>query len=85
MDSLKDTAVLTPDGVAFIVTTVDYERRECFISKEALDALAQKKGDEVGTMELFHAYEAKIRGVARRMVAAHVPGTPLQLQPHTFR
>lgn len=74
---------LTESGVAFTVS-VEFIKRDCIISREALAKLAalQSGGDD--PMETFHAFEAKINGVARRMIAANVQGTPLQLGPNSF-
>ncbi|QAU33338.1 DUF1488 family protein [Janthinobacterium sp. 17J80-10] len=77
---------LTGDGVAFTVR-VDSLDRACLITKEALQELSRLKSKEspqVSTMEVFHAFEATINGVARRLVFAKVPGTPLRLGANTF-
>jgi len=75
---------LTKSGVAFTVMTADFVRCECIISTEALAALSPKQSGDFGPMDIFHAYEAKILGVARRMIAANVKGAPLKLEPHSF-
>lgn len=75
---------LTQEGVAFTVTTLDYVKRECLISTEALAALSPHQIGQFGPLEIFKAYEAKICGVARRMAAANVQGTPLRLEPRSF-
>jgi hypothetical protein len=78
--------LLTHEGVVFTVR-VDSLDRECLISKEALHKLSELKAIDVsdaGTMDIFHAFENTINGVARRLVAARVPGTPLMMRPHTF-
>lgn len=75
---------ITDNGVAFVVR-VDYINRECIISLEALSKLAQRSDGTLDPMKIFHAFEANINGVARRMVTANVPGTPLQLGPNNFR
>jgi hypothetical protein len=36
-------------------------------------------------METFVAFEAKIHGVARRLIAAGVPRDPVVLGPNSFR
>lgn len=75
---------LTQNGVAFTVTTLDFVKRQCLISTEALAALSPHQIGQFGPLEIFNAYEAKICGVARRMVAANVKGTPLLLEPRSF-
>ncbi|WP_176442625.1 DUF1488 family protein [Noviherbaspirillum humi] len=77
---------LSGEDIAFFVN-VDALDRECLIRKEALQQLSGIKADEVSQfspLEVFHAYEGKIKGVARRLVAAGVSGTPLVLTPETF-
>jgi hypothetical protein len=70
-------------GINFTVR-VDSVNRDCFISNEALSKLCHLKGGDSDLMETFLAFEATINGVARRLVAANVPGTPLQLGPNSF-
>jgi hypothetical protein len=78
--------LLTHDGVVFTVR-VDSVDRECLVTKEALDKLSALKNIDVADsdkMDIFHAFEDTINGVARRLVAARVPGTPLMMRPSTF-
>lgn len=75
---------LTGNGVAFTVTTLDFAKHQCLITAEALAALAPHQSGDFGPLEVFKAYEAKICGVARRMAAANVQGSPLLLQPYSF-
>jgi hypothetical protein len=74
---------LTENGVAFTVA-VDFVNRDCVISWDALPKLSDVETGIVDPMETFLAFEARINGVARRMVAANVQGTPLQLGPRCF-
>jgi hypothetical protein len=74
---------LTKNGVAFTVR-VDSVNRECLVSREALDKLSRLRTGISDPMETFRAFEATINGVARRMVTARVPGTPLLLGPDSF-
>lgn len=74
---------LTDDGIAFSVR-VDSVKRDCVISTEALLKLCRMRAGTKEPMEMFHAFEATIHGVARRMVAAQVPGTPMRLGPDSF-
>jgi hypothetical protein len=82
--SSEDSAIVN-GGVAFTVTTLDFSRHPCIISAEALLSLAKLKSRNFGTLEIFHANEARIRGVARRMIAARVKGSPLRIEAHSFR
>jgi hypothetical protein len=63
---------------------VDCVKRECIVSTEALTRLSELGTGEPDLMQTFRAYEANINGIARRLVAAGVPHTPLQLNPQNF-
>ena len=76
----------TPKGIAFTVV-VEFEGRECLVTDEALQKLSEHKNSEgqpLDSMKIFQAFEATINGVARRLIAAGVPGTPLMMNPNTF-
>jgi hypothetical protein len=73
----------TKNGIIFTVR-VDSINRDCVISKEALAKLSKFRNGVLDLMEIFRAFETTIYGVARRMVAANVPGTPLPLGPKNF-
>jgi hypothetical protein len=75
---------LIADGVAFSVITADFTRHDCIISREALESLSRQQVGGFGPLEIFQVNEAKIRGVARRLIAARVPGSPLQIEAHSF-
>jgi len=78
--------LLTRDGVVFTVR-VDSLDRECLVTIDALDKLSALKNIDVvdaDAMDIFHAFENTINGVARRLVAAQVPGTPLMMRQSTF-
>jgi hypothetical protein len=49
-----------------------------------LSRLQAKDSPQTSMMDVFHAFEATINGVARRLVFARVPGTPLRLGANTF-
>lgn len=86
MSQYKSVPHLSDEGVAFTVT-VDSIDRECLIEDEALQQLSQLRSRDAAasdTLEVFHAFESKINGVARRLVAAGVQGTPLVLTRNTF-
>jgi hypothetical protein len=78
--------LLTHDGIVFTVR-VDSLDRECLVTVEALDKLSALKNIDIvdsDKMDIFLAFENTISGVARRLVAARVPGTPLMMRPSTF-
>jgi hypothetical protein len=83
MTQATEQPQMTEDGVTFTVR-VDSVNRNCIISKDALAKLSQFGSSNPDPMETFHAFEATINGVARRMVAANVQGTPLKLSPASF-
>ncbi|GGI54272.1 DUF1488 family protein [Oxalicibacterium solurbis] len=75
----------TNDGVLFTVI-VDSIKHECLIKKEALKQLTALANTDtsIDTIEVFLAFENRISGVARRLVAAGVPNKPLVLTSSTF-
>ena len=75
---------LVDNGVAFTVS-VDFVRRDCFVSADVLSKLSERGNGEDNLMQTFLAYEAAIDGIARRLVAAGVQGTPLQLDVKNFK
>jgi hypothetical protein len=86
MSQYKEAPHVTNEGIKFTVT-VDSLDRECLIEESALKQLSKMRNqdvEEADAMEVFHAFESKINGVARRLVAAGVPGTPLVLTGNTF-
>lgn len=85
MNHLGENPAVLDGGVVFTVVALDFSKHQCIISKEALLALARLKNGDFGPMEIFEANEAKIRGVARRLIAARVQGSPLQIEAHSFR
>lgn len=77
---------LTNDGVAFTVT-VESVKHQCLVTHDAIQMLSAMKSiddHDANMIDLFHAYEATINGVARRLVAAGVPGRPLVMRSTTF-
>ncbi|MDF3036913.1 MAG: hypothetical protein K0S28_2187 [Paucimonas sp.] len=84
MNSTGEHASLMDGGVTFTVVTVDFTKHDCIISKEALDALSKNQSGDFGPLEIFQANEARIRGVARRMIAARVKCNPLRIEPQSF-
>jgi hypothetical protein len=75
---------LTADGVAFSVT-VEYKLHDCVVSQEALSDLCQSDDKELDMMATYGAYEARINGVARRLVMAGITGFPILLRSQNFR
>jgi hypothetical protein len=75
---------LTGDGVTFTVT-VEYQSHNCLVSQEALTNLCQSDDKKLDLIATYQAYEAKIHGVARRLVTAGITGSPIMLGPQNFR
>lgn len=71
------------NGIAFTVS-VDYVKHDCVVSADALSRLAENAIADPNLMQTFLAHEANIQGIARRLVAAGVPGTPLRLDLKNF-
>lgn len=80
---ISSTPRLTEDGISFTVS-VDYVNHDCLVSKEALAKISRLSGTETDFMDVFKAFEARINGVARRMVTAGVKGTPMLLSDRHF-
>jgi len=76
--------IITKSGIAFTVR-VEFVNRECIVSNEALAKLSKLRDGNADPIETFRAFEATINGVARRLVAAGVPGDPLLLGPQSFQ
>lgn len=77
---------LTPDGIAFTVS-VDFVRHECLITEDALkklSVLGSADQTEIDCMMIFRAYEARIQGIARRLVSAGVQGTPITVNANSL-
>lgn len=86
MNHINTRPQLAQEGIAFTVS-VDSLTHECIVTHDALHKLAELKSIDNGdsnAMELFHAHEAVINGVARRLVGAGVQGNPLVMRPATF-
>jgi hypothetical protein len=75
---------LTKAGVTFSVT-VEFIPYSCLASNEGLAKLCEHLDTKESAMETFLAFEAKIHGVARRLIAAGVPRNPVVLGPNAFR
>lgn len=74
---------LVDNGVAFTVY-VDYVKHNCVISADALTKLSELGAGEADLIQTYCAYEANINGIARRLVTAGVPNTPLCLDVRNF-
>jgi hypothetical protein len=83
MSTFDSTPCLTDDGVAFTVV-VDYQQRACLISRDVLSTLSHSTDKNLDLLSTFYAYQAKINGVARRLVAAGVQGLPVLLSTQNF-
>lgn len=69
-------------GIVFDVE-VDYVHRRCLITEAALRSLCEHPTqDEM--LDIYRQHEAQINGVARRLVAAGVGGSPLVVRPESF-
>lgn len=84
MAHFSENPAVVDGGIVFMVTTLDFSKHQCIISEEALLSLAALKNGDFSLMEIFLAHEAKIRGVARRLIAAKVKSSPLQLEARSF-
>jgi hypothetical protein len=82
MEATLDKALaetrLADEGVFFSVT-VGFAERECVVSKNALAHLCRMQGHTMDPMNTYLAFEARIRGVAHRLVAAGESTSPLVL------
>jgi hypothetical protein len=83
MNTSTNIAHLTDDGVAFTVT-VDYQQRDCVISRDVLSNLSRSTDENLDLLATYEAYHAKINGVARRIVAAGVQGHTVVLSSQNF-
>ncbi len=83
MNTVDTSAHLAEDGVAFTVT-VDYQQRDCLISRDALSSLGRSVNENLDLLATYYAYHAKINGVARRLVAAGVMDKPVLLSTRNF-
>ena len=84
MNNFFTPPCLTSDGVTFTVT-VEYKFHDCLVSQEALYNLCQSDDKKLDLIATYCAYEAKIQGVARRLVTAGITGSPILLGPQNFR
>ena len=75
---------LTKAGITFSVT-VEFTTYSCLVSNEGLAKLCELLDTKETAMQTFLAFEAKIYGVARRLIAAGVPRNPVVLGPNSFR
>ena len=85
MNQPLSTPRISPEGVAFTVV-VDYAKHDCLITTQALCKLLSFdiNDPDADIMGIFKAFEANIHGIARRLAAAGVAGSPLVLRPETF-
>ncbi|HEY4073882.1 MAG TPA: hypothetical protein VGM52_12340 [Herbaspirillum sp.] len=84
MHTLPAKPRLTKAGVTFSVT-VEFTTYSCLASNEGLAKLCEHLDTKETAMQTFLAFEAKIHGVARRLIAAGVPRNPVVLGPNAFR
>jgi hypothetical protein len=82
MDCHRSKPHIHADGIAFDVE-VDCVRRNCFITEPALLSLCDHPTED-DLLEIYRNHEAQINGMARRLVAAGVGGSPLIMRPESF-
>ena len=74
---------LTRNGVTFTVT-VEFKEHKCLVSPETLIDLCKSQDPQLDLIATYLAYEGRIKGVARRLIAAGVPGSPVRLEAKYF-
>lgn len=74
---------LTRNGVTFTVT-VEFKDYKCLVPQDTLIKLCKSQDPQLDLIATYRAYEGKIRGVARRLIAAGVAGTPMRLESKYF-
>lgn len=74
----------TKAGVTF-TETVEFTTYHCLASNEGLAKLSEHLEVKEPALQTFLAFEARIRGVARRLIAAGVAADPVVLGPNSFR
>lgn len=74
---------LTRNGVTFTVT-VEFREYKCLVSPETLIELCKSQDPQLDLIATYRAYEGRIRGVARRLIAAGVAGSPVRLEAKYF-
>ena len=67
---------LMKGGVMFTVV-VDYQSHDCLVSRQTLCDLCRSAGKKIDLLDAYGAYEARIKGVARRLIAAGITGSPI--------
>ena len=83
MDNSLESPRLMKDGVMFTVT-VDYRNYDCMVSQQTLADLCQSGRKKLDLLDAYGAYEARIKGVARRLIAAGITGSPILLETKYF-
>ena len=73
----------TGEGVKFTVR-VEQVDHPCLVSREVLEDLYRSQDHKLDLLDTYRAHEAQINGVARRMVAAGVSGSPMVLGTKNF-
>lgn len=83
MSNSSTSPCLKDGGVTFTVT-VEYKTHECLVSEEALSGLSQLSDTKLDSLSTYRAFEAKINGVARRLITAGITGSPILLGTRNF-
>lgn len=67
------------DGAVKFFVRAGAMERECIVSRHALNYLSRLQGHTLNAMNTYLACEAKIHGVARRLLSAGESASPLVL------
>ena len=74
---------LIKGGVMFAVV-VDFQSHDCLVPQQTLSDLCQSGDKKIDLLDAYGAYEARIKGVARRLIAAGISGSPILLETKYF-
>lgn len=86
MADLHSYPLLTQRGVTFTIT-VNAKHRKCLITEEALHELSAVRNidtSDANAMEIFHAFEGTVVGMARKLGAQNESDSLLVLTPRCF-
>lgn len=74
---------LMKGGVMFTVV-VEFQSHDCLVPQQTLCDLCKSGGKKIDLLDAYGAYEARIKGVARRLIAAGITGSPILLETKYF-
>jgi hypothetical protein len=78
----KDDGLFS-SGITFSVE-VESQDYDCLVSGEALSELIKMSDGLIAPFQAYAAYKSRIHGVARRLVAAGIGGSPVILRARHF-